>query len=135
MLVKIDPRVNSSNAGKTDEESEAMVADRWFKKADLKSLYKFSDTMFEKAEEEHKQVMVILGTWTETEQADYFDNYVKAIKAYYGDNYVYYYKGHPKNPTDTVECKRAHRLVLCQKIFGGGVLIHWILNRRRVLYS
>lgn len=108
LLVKIDPRVNSSNAGKTDEEIEAMVADRWFKKADLKSLYKFSDTMFEKAEEEHKQVMVILGTWTETEQADYFDNYVKAIKAYYGDNYVYYYKGHPKNPTDTVEGKRAH---------------------------
>ncbi len=108
LLVKIDPRVNTSNAGKTDEEIEAMVADRWFKKADLKSLYKFSDTMFEKAEEEHKQVMVILGTWTETEQADYFDNYVKAIKAYYGDNYVYYYKGHPKNPTDTVEGKRAH---------------------------
>lgn len=108
LLVKIDPRVNTSNAGKTDEEIDAMVADRWFKKADLKSLYKFSDTMFEKAEEEHKQVMVILGTWTETEQADYFDNYVKAIKAYYGDNYVYYYKGHPKNPTDTVEGKRAH---------------------------
>lgn len=108
LLVKIDPRVNTSNAGKTDEEIEAMVADRWFKKADLKSLYKFSDTMFEKAEEEHKQVMVILGTWTETEQADYFDNYVKAIKAYYGDNYIYYYKGHPKNPTDTVEGKRAH---------------------------
>ena len=108
LLVKIDPRVNTSNAGKTDEEIEAMVADRWFKKADLKALYKFSDTMFEKAEEEHKQVMVILGTWTETEQADYFDNYVKAIKAYYGDNYVYYYKGHPKNPTDTVEGKRAH---------------------------
>lgn len=108
LLVRIDPRVNTSNAGKTDEEIEAMVADRWFKKADLKSLYKFSDTMFEKAEEEHKQVMVILGTWTETEQADYFDNYVKAIKAYYGDNYVYYYKGHPKNPTDTVEGKRAH---------------------------
>lgn len=108
LLVKIDPRVNTSNADKTDEEIEAMVADRWFKKADLKSLYKFSDTMFEKAEEEHKQVMVILGTWTETEQADYFDNYVKAIKAYYGDNYVYYYKGHPKNPTDTVEGKRAH---------------------------
>ena len=109
LLVKIDPRVDTANAGKTDEEIESMVADRWFKKADLKALYKFSDTMFEKAEEEHKQVMVILGTWTATEQADYFDNYVKAIKAYYGeDNYVFYYKGHPKNPTDTVEGKRAH---------------------------
>lgn len=108
LLVKIDPRVNTANAGKTDEEIEAMVANRWFKKADLKALYKFSDTMFEKAEKEHKQVMIILGTWTETEQADYFDNYVKAIKAYYGDNFVYYYKGHPKNPTDTVEGKRAH---------------------------
>ena len=109
LLVKIDPRVNTANASKTDEEIEAMVADRWFKKADLKALYKFSDTMFEKAEADHKQVMVILGTWTATEQADYFDNYVKAIKAYYGEeNYVFYYKGHPKNPTDTVEGKRAH---------------------------
>lgn len=108
LLVKIDPRVDTANASKTDEEIEAMTADRWFKKADLKALYKFSDTMFEKAEQQGKEVMVILGTWTETERADYFDNYVKAIKAVYGDNYVYYYKGHPKNPTDTVEGKREH---------------------------
>lgn len=108
LLVKIDPRVDNSNASKTDEEINEMTKNLWFKKADLKALYKFSDTMFDKAKEENKQVMVILGTWTKTEQEELFDNYVKAIMAYYGEDFVYYYKGHPKNPTDTVEGKRAH---------------------------
>ena len=85
-----------------------MTKNLWFKKTDLKALYKFSDTMFDKAKEENKQVMIILGTWTKTEQEELFDNYVKAIMAYYGEDFVYYYKGHPKNPTDTVEGKRAH---------------------------
>lgn len=108
LLVKIDPKVDNANASKTDEEIAEMTKDLWFKKSDLKSLYKFSDTMFDKAKEENKEVMVILGTWTQTEQAELFDNYVKAIQAYYGENYVYYYKGHPKNPTDTVAGKRKH---------------------------
>ncbi len=108
LLVKIDPRVDNSNATKTDEEINEMTKNLWFKKADLKALYKFSDTMFDKAKEENKQVMVILGTWTQTEQEELFDNYVKAIMAYYGEGFEYYYKGHPKNPTDTVEGKRAH---------------------------
>lgn len=108
LLVKIDPRVNSENASKTDEEIAELTKDLWFKKEDLKSLYKFSDTMFDKAKEEGKEVMIILGTWTQTEQAEHYDNYVKAIQAYYGDNFVYYYKGHPKNPTDTVKGKREH---------------------------
>ena len=46
--------------------------------AKLKTLYNFSDTMFEKAEQENKQIMVILGTWTDTENATNFDAYVKA---------------------------------------------------------
>lgn len=108
LLVKIDPKVDNKNAGKTDEEINEMTKDLWFKKEDLKALYKFSDTMFDKAKEENKEVMVILGTWTQTEQAELFDNYVKAIQAYYGENYVYYYKGHPRNPTDTVAGKRKH---------------------------
>ena len=72
-------------------------------KQDLKDLYKFSDNMFEKATEENKEIMIILGTWTQYEYN--FDAYVKAIQAYYGDDYVYYYKGHPKNPTNSVEGK------------------------------
>lgn len=71
------------------------------KQQELKALYNFSDTMFEKAEQENKKVMIILGTWTSTETSTNFDEYVKAVKAYYGEEYVYYYKGHPKNPTNS----------------------------------
>lgn len=75
-------------------------------KADLKKLYNFSDTMFEKASEENKKVMIILGTWTDDEVD--FDGYVKAVQSYYGENYVYYYKGHPRNPTNSVQGKLEH---------------------------
>ena len=74
-------------------------------KALVKSLYNFSDTMFEKAYQENKNIMVILGTWTETEQSTNFNEYVKATMAHYGSNYIYYYKGHPKNPTNSVSGK------------------------------
>lgn len=77
-------------------------------KNNLKNLYNFSDTMFEKAVEEGKKVMVILGTWTDTENSTNFDQYVKAVQKYYGDDYVYYYKGHPKNPTNSVSGKLGH---------------------------
>jgi len=77
-------------------------------KTDLKTLYNFSDTMFEKAAQENKEIMVILGTWTDTENSTNFDQYVKAVQKYYGDDYVYYYKGHPKNPTNSVKGKLAH---------------------------
>ena len=66
-------------------------------KTDLKKLYKFSDNMFEEAVQNDKQIMVILGTRTDNEVD--FDNYVKATMAYYGDGYVYYYKGHPGTAT------------------------------------
>lgn len=70
-------------------------------KVNLKKLYSFSDTMFEKASEENKKVMVILGTWI-SDEVD-FDGYVRAVQSYYGEDYIYYYKGHPKNPTNSVK--------------------------------
>ncbi len=79
--------------------------DAYFNVDKLKKLYKFSDNMFEKAVEQDKEIMVILGTWTDTENNTYFEQYVKATMAYYGDDYVYYYKGHPKNPTNSVKGK------------------------------
>ena len=75
-------------------------------KSSLKKLYKFSDTMFEQAEKEGKKAMVILGTWTQYEYE--FDAYVKALKTYYGDGFIYYYKGHPRNPTNAVNGKSEH---------------------------
>ena len=78
---------------------------QYLSQASLKKLYNFSDDMFEKAAKNGKQVMVILGTWTSTENASNFDQYVRATMAYYGDGYEYYYKGHPKNPTNSEEGK------------------------------
>ena len=69
----------------------------------LKKLFNFSDTMFEKAKEENKEVMVFLGTWNQDEEN--FDGYIKTLKALYGDEYVFYYKGHPKSPTETIDGK------------------------------
>lgn len=69
----------------------------------LKNLYNFSDSLFEKAIKENKKVMVILGTWTQDEYE--FDAYVNMVKTYYGNDYIYYYKGHPKNPTSSVQGK------------------------------
>ncbi len=70
---------------------------------ELTKLFNFSDNIFEKAVKENKEVMLFLGTWDEDEVG--FDNYVKTIQAYYGDNYVYYYKGHPRTPTSNIEGK------------------------------
>ncbi len=67
--------------------------------AELKLLYNFSDDIFSQAVDNDKKVMMILGTWTKNEH--HFNEYVKMTQAYYGDDYIYYYKGHPKNPTYT----------------------------------
>ena len=72
--------------------------------ANLKKLYSFGDDLFEEAENQGKKAMVILGTWQSNE--DHFAEYVAATIAYYGtEDYVYYYKGHPRNPTPTVDGK------------------------------
>ncbi len=75
-------------------------------KLNIKSLYKFSDDIFEKAATENKKVMLLMGTKTTSEIN--FDEYVAATKAYYGDEYVYYYKGHPGSPTIADPVKAEH---------------------------
>lgn len=75
-------------------------------KASLKALYNFNDEMFQKADEENKKAMVILGSWVGKSEPD-FEDYVNLVKAYYGDeDYVYYYKGHPNTPTDMYPSKQ-----------------------------
>lgn len=64
---------------------------------DLKHLYSFSDDMFSNAVNAQKDVMLILGTRTVYEYN--FSDYVNFAKTHYGDEYVYYYKGHPGTPT------------------------------------
>lgn len=72
----------------------------------IKTLYKFGDNVFEKAANENKTAMVILGTRTINEKD--FEAYVAATKAVYGEeDYVYYYKGHPWTPTASDPAKAA----------------------------
>lgn len=65
---------------------------------EFKNLYHFSETMFEDADKNGKQVMMFLGTRV-TGEAD-FEDYARFCMLYYGDEYEYYYKGHPATPTD-----------------------------------
>jgi hypothetical protein len=88
---------------KLDEQKKASLL--YMNQEKLKALYDFSDDMFAKATEEGKKAMVILGTNPSTEGTD-FETYVKAMMAYYGDEYVYYYKGHPGYPTDSISGKK-----------------------------
>ncbi len=75
--------------------------------ASLKALYNFSDDMFEAAESQGKKAMMILGSWAKPENEPDFESYVKMVMAYYGDEYVYFYKGHPNTPTALYPNKQA----------------------------
>ncbi len=64
----------------------------------FKALYNFNGEMFSVAEEQGKKVMVILGTSWNGEKDTFYEQ-IKLTMKYYGDDYVYYYKGHPGYPT------------------------------------
>lgn len=70
----------------------------------FKSLYNFNDGYFSNAEEQGKQAMVLLGTYVYNEQN--FADYARLTRLYYGDDYLYYYKGHPNTPTGLYEEKQ-----------------------------
>ena len=74
-------------------------------KADLKALYHIGD-VFAVAEEEEKIPMVILGTSDSGEGND-LGTYLSLVMEYYGDDYIYYYKGHPMYPTNANPTKQA----------------------------
>ncbi len=63
----------------------------------FKTMYKFNDDMFSEAYSQGKKVMMILGTRVDLETN--FEDYAEYVMNYYGDEYVYYYKGHPATPT------------------------------------
>ncbi len=92
-----------------EDKTEGVIEERNFatplnamteeEKTALRSLYNFSGEIFEEAEKSGKKVMMILGSWATAENEPDFEGYVRFIKAYYGDEFVYYYKGHPNTPT------------------------------------
>jgi hypothetical protein len=73
--------------------------------ASFKALFNFADTYFSAAEEAGKDVMLVLGTAPAYERDELAD-YLTFIKAFYGDSYAYYYKGHPSTPTDADPAKQ-----------------------------
>ncbi len=75
-------------------------------KAKLKALYNFNGELFEKADQDGKKAMMILGSWATAENEPDFAAYVNLVKLIYGDEFVYYYKGHPNTPTSTVPEKQ-----------------------------
>ena len=101
-----------------DDKREGVIEERNFanplkvmtdeEKAELKSLYNFNNELFEAADESGKKAMMILGSWATAVNEPDFDDYVKLIKAYYGEEeFVYYYKGHPNTPTSNHPDKQA----------------------------
>lgn len=70
----------------------------------IRKLYDFGGSLLTEAVTQNKKPMILLGTWAYSE--DRFADYVKATRAFYGtEKYVYYYKGHPKSPTNSVPGK------------------------------
>lgn len=63
----------------------------------FKALYNFNDGYFDQATQQGKKVMMLLGTYVTHEQD--FDDYANLTEVIYGDDYLYYYKGHPNTPT------------------------------------
>jgi hypothetical protein len=63
-------------------------------KVAFKNMYHFSDEMFSEARANNKKIMIVLGTSWSGEKESFYD-YLKMTMDYYGDDYVYYYKGHP----------------------------------------
>lgn len=79
---------NNLLAALTEEQAE-----------NFKKLYKFNSDMFTVAEEQNKEVIVILGTSWSSENGNLYDNIKMLVELYGTENYVYYYKGHPGYPT------------------------------------
>ncbi len=91
--LKADTRVIQKSVGTMlsdlSEKGDATVAE-------FKQLYDFNDGYFAEAERQGKQAMMILGTYPS--EGD-LESYIRLVQAYYGDDYLYYYKGHPNSPT------------------------------------
>lgn len=72
------------------------------KTKEFKALYNFDDKEFKETRSRNKKIMVILGTSKANEDKFPIDNYIDFTKAFHGDSYEYYYKGHPGYITERI---------------------------------
>ena len=70
----------------------------------FKAMYNFNDGYFDAATSQGKKAMMLLGTYVYNEKN--FEDYANLTEVYYGDKYLYYYKGHPNTPTGMYPEKR-----------------------------
>ncbi len=63
----------------------------------FKAWYDFNDGYFDEAVKQGKKAMLLLGTYVHSEAN--FEDYAHLTEIFYGDEYLYYYKGHPNTPT------------------------------------
>ena len=75
---------NVEKAGKTEQ---------------FKALYNFVDSGFQAARAEGKKIMMLMGTSSSLEAQYPIMEYNRFVTTYYGDQYAYFYKGHPGNYT------------------------------------
>lgn len=61
----------------------------------FKALYNFDDTAFQATRAKGKKIMMILGTSKAGETTAPVADYARFVVQYYGDDFEYYYKGHP----------------------------------------
>ncbi len=107
--VLCSPDADFINTVLTTDKVEGIIEERNFanplkemtddEKTALKALYNFNNEIFEAADTQGKKAMMILGSWAKPENEPDFEAYVRFTKLYYGDEFVYYYKGHPNTPT------------------------------------
>ncbi|MCL2135967.1 MAG: RICIN domain-containing protein [Coriobacteriia bacterium] len=105
--VRANPKVKAYVISNTDPATPGRL--QLFSSADqimFMRLFDFSGSYFSEAEDSGKQIMVFLGTTIWLEEG-HFSDYARFTMAFYGDDYAYYYKGHPGTPTGMYPDKQA----------------------------
>ncbi len=92
--VLADPRITSNYINNLLSAVSAAGNDEGFKQ-----LYSFDDEIFGSARNEGKKLMMFIGTSAALEKTYPPFDYMQFLITYFGDEYAYYYKGHPGNYT------------------------------------
>ena len=73
--------------------------------AAFKALYNFDDSAFKATRKKGKKIMMILGSAKSVEDNQPITPYIRFLMAYYGEDFEYYYKGHPGYIPDAARIK------------------------------
>ncbi len=88
-----DPKDPSSSKYLIDETTKEFVVNPMEKV--FRDLYNFDDSAIKASIDAGRKPMMILGSSRTVETADPVSHFIRFTKKYYGDEYDYFYKGHP----------------------------------------